>query len=656
MECKFYFDIILKLPLTDFFTYHSKKSFPLYTRVLVPFGPRELVGFVYQPAEKPKDFETKPIIDVLDTEPVIVDWQIKLAQWMSQYYLCSLGEALACMLSFSKSIKQKKSPNNKVDENQFIKKMDFELSEAQNEVYLRILQSDKNINLLHGITGSGKTQVYIKLIFDYLKNNKQVVFLLPEISMTPQVIENLSCYFSPEETAVIHSKISPNEKYKTYQLINKGEKKLIIGTRSSLFAPFNHLGLIIIDEEHDGSYKNSKTPRYHLRHIAQKMSHFLDVKVVLGSATPCLETYYSTKQGKVGYFFLKNRFYNIPLPTSEILTITKDLVHKTIVQRLIHLLSNKKQALIYLNRRGYSRILKCSLCGVVEACPRCNIPLVFHKIENSLKCHYCLYNKKFSKHCYSCDSGVLIEDGLGVEKIFEYLKEKIPFLRIGLLDSDNVKTLKALKKILLNFKNHELDVLLGTQILSKGHDFNRVDEVFLINPENALVMPDFRSTERAFSSLVQFAGRAGRRHAHGKIWVQTQMPDNKVLKLAMKQDYNHFSQAELITRKELNYPPFFKIARVVIRGKKEVKVKNYSKTIFEKIKDIITKNHLEEEITMHLPQSCVLKKIKYYYRWNIVFKIKNPSAFNLVFKQAYQQVKMDQEVYLEYDIDVEDML
>ena len=655
MERKFYFDIILKLPVTDFFIYHSSKPLTLYTRVLVPFRARELVGFVYQSTKEPKDFVTKSIIDVLDTEPIITDWQIKLAQWMSQYYLCSMGEAFSCMLPFSKLIRQKTNHKSEIDGNQFIKKLDFELTEEQNQVYLGILQSYKNINLLHGITGSGKTQIYIKLIFDYLKNNKQVIFLLPEISMTPQVIENLLCYFSERETAVIHSKISSNEKYKIYRLISKGEKKLIIGTRSSLFAPFNNLGLIIIDEEHDNSYKNNKTPRYHIRHISQKMSHFLDLKVVLGSATPCLETYYSAKQEKVMYFFLENRFYNVPLPASKILTTTKDLVHEIIIQRLICLISNKKQALIYLNRRGYSRILKCALCNAVEVCPRCNIPLVFHKIENYLKCHYCLYDKRFSKHCRSCDSGLLIEDGLGVEKIFEYLREKIPSLKIGLLDSDNVKTLKDLKKILLNFKNHKLDVLLGTQILSKGHDFKRVDEVFLINPENALTIPDFRSTERAFSSVVQFAGRSGRRHVQGKIWVQTQMPDNMILKLAMKQDYNQFAQSELITRKELNYPPFLKMARVVIRSKKEIKTKNYSKAIFEKIKDIIVKNHLEKEIVIHLPQPCVLKKIKYYYRWNIIFKIKNPSVLNLVFKKARQQIKMDQEVYLEYDIDVEDM-
>lgn len=451
----------------------------------------------------------------------------------------------------------------------------FQLNEEQQNAYNSILSlfTKKEVVLLHGVTASGKTQVYIKIIEHYIKQGQTSLYLLPEIALTSQITERLKIYFG-DELVVYHSRFNDNERVEVWEKVLNGQCKVVVGARSAIFLPFQNLGIVVIDEEHESSYKQFEpSPRYHARDSAIYLAHIFKAKVLLGSATPSIESYYNAKSNKYGLVEIKNRYGKATPPNLEIIDIKEQsrqdkmisYFSTKLMEAIQGALERKEQVILFQNRRGHSTFLQCKTCGNVANCINCDVSMTYHKSSNLMHCHYCGYTETAPTICIACGSPSIVSKGYGTERIEEELELLLPEARIGRLDFDTARGKFGFERIITSFEDHEIDILIGTQMIAKGLDFDKVSVIGVINADMIINFPDFRSYERAYSLFSQVSGRAGRRSIAGQVLIQTFTPDHRVLQQVVKQDYNAMFMVEIKERKNFNYPPFYRMIRLEVR-------------------------------------------------------------------------------------------
>ena len=500
------------------------------------------------------------------------------------------------------------------------------LSDAQSEALNKIKTSfeTKNTALLHGVTSSGKTEIYVQLIEEILKQKKQVLYMLPEIALTTQLISRLQYYFA-EKISVYHSKYSISERVEVWNnvLENKPKAQIIIGARSSLFLPFSKLGLIIVDEEHEPSFKQyAPSPRYNGRDSAVVLAKLHNAKVLMGSATPSLESYYNAKNDRYGLITLKKRFGNVMMPAIELVDIKekyrKKLMNGHFSDRLLEeinlSLKNNEQVILFQNRRGYSPVIECNTCGVSPQCPNCDVSLTYHQYKNQLRCHYCGYNVPKMVSCIACGSETLDHKGFGTEQIELELKELFPDSRIARMDQDTTKRKHAHAKIIEALELQEIDILVGTQMLAKGLDFRHVSLVGVMNADNLLNFPDFRAHERSFQLLQQVAGRAGRTKKRGKVIIQTYNPYHQILQQVSINSFDEMYKQQMEDRYQFKYPPYYRMIKIAVKERSFQKMDKSSIWLAKALKIKLKENVLG-------PETPSVGRIRNMFITNILIKI-----------------------------------
>jgi len=521
-----------------------------------------------------------------------------------------------------------------------------------------IKKGEFKVFLLHGITGSGKTEVYLQAIAEGLKAGKGAIVLVPEISLTPQTVERFKARFLGK-IALLHSKLSPGERYDQWCRIHSGEAEIVIGARSAIFAPLKNLGLIVVDEEHETTYKQyDSAPRYHARDVAIIRAKFTNAVTILGTATPSLETFYNTSIGKSHYIHLPYRIDNRPLPQVEIIDMREE--HKLGNRSIFSLrlkeaieerLNKHEQVIIFLNRRGFATFIQCRDCGATMRCPNCEITLTYHFTDKTLKCHYCNFQKISPQLCPRCQGYNIQYYGTGTQKVEDELQRLFKKARISRMDLDTTTHKMAHDKILSSFKSQGIDILVGTQMIAKGLDFPNVTLVGVISADVGLNLPDFRASERTFSLLTQVAGRAGRGQIPGLVIIQTYNPQHPTILAAKKQDYHTFYAKEITFRKELSYPPFTHLANVIIKGKDEGETIKLAQVIGNNLR-IYNQN---KDILILGPAPCPLTKIKKEHRWQILLKGK-PKSMRELLKSTLEEISLPKHLKLSIDIDPVGML
>lgn len=502
----------------------------------------------------------------------------------------------------------------------------LKLSEAQEIAFSEIKESfiQKEVCLLHGVTSSGKTEIYIKLIEEYLALGKQVLYLLPEIALTTQLVSRLRLHFG-DKVAVFHSKYSNNERVEVWKqtLENADKAQIVIGARSALFLPFANLGLLIVDEEHEQTFKQADpAPRYHARDSAIVLANFHKAKVLLGSATPSIETYFNTQTDKYGLVSLSERYNNVRMPEIILVDLKDKHFRKRmtghfsdlLIEEIAEALLLGEQVILFQNRRGYSPIIECMTCGHVPHCQQCDVSLTFHKHKNQLRCHYCGYAIAKPTHCHSCSSIDLTTKGFGTEQIEQELASLFPKAKTGRMDQDTTRGKFGFEKIIDSFKNREIDILVGTQMLAKGLDFDNVSLVGIMNADNMLHHPDFRAFERSFQMMTQVAGRAGRAEKQGKVVIQTYNPNHNTIQQVTTHNYTGMYKEQLYDRQIYKYPPYFRIIKLTLKHKDFDKLKEGSMWLYQV---------LSQNLNMPVlgPEEPAVSRIRNEYLRTILIKI-----------------------------------
>lgn len=510
-----------------------------------------------------------------------------------------------------------------IGENYLKVKTNIALTPSQQAVVDGITSKEERISLIHGVTGSGKTEVYLALTREILKKHLNVIMLVPEISLTPVMVKHFKSRFHAD-VAILHSRLSQGEKYDEYRRIRSGEVRIVVGARSAIFAPLDHIGMIIMDEEHDTSYKQENTPRYHTLQIAKMRASYHHARIVLGSATPLLESYARAKRGIYDLYEMPERINKHPLPKVEIVDMSDEsrqgrysLMSAKMVDRLQKTIDKGEQAIVLLNKRGYASFVKCGDCQEVIRCPHCDVTLTYHKKDDRLKCHYCDFTMKMPHKCPHCDSTNLKKIGYGTQRIEEEIENKIENSKVMRFDYDTTRRKNEHLRMLEAFQNKEANVLLGTQMIAKGLDFENVTFVGVLMADLTLTLPDYRSGERTYELLCQVAGRSGRGAKQGTVLIQTYNPDHYAITSAAKQDYELFYKQEMAYRKIANYPPFIHIVAINIRSPKEDQCEQAAMHI---------KKYLEEhlkDVRIIGPSPSTIFKMQDHYREHILIKYKD---------------------------------
>jgi len=536
------------------------------------------------------------------------------------------------------------------------------LNEAQEIALLEIKNSflKHDVTLLYGVTSSGKTEVYVQLIENSLKEGRQVLYMLPEIALTTQLISRLQQYFG-EKISVYHSKYSNNERVEVWNnvLENKPKARIVIGARSSLFLPFSNLGLIIVDEEHEPSFKQySPSPRYHARDSAIVLAKLQNAKVLMGSATPSLESYHNANADKYGFVTLKKRFGNVLMPEIELVDIKEKHRKKQmkghfsdqLIEEIKEALENKKQIILFQNRRGFSPIVECTTCGISPQCPNCDVSLTLHKYKNQLRCHYCGYHMAMLQSCMACGSETLDSKGFGTEQIETELKSLFPEYSIARMDQDTTRGKHAYAKLIEKLDNQEIDILVGTQMLAKGLDFRNISLVGVMNADNLLNFPDFRAHERSFQLLQQVSGRAGRTQKRGKVLIQTYNPHHQILQQVSMNDYETMYKEQTDERYQYKYPPFFRLIKITFKDRNPVKMQKASIWFGQALEMKLEENVLG-------PETPPVGRIRNLYISNVLVKIpKNQSLsktkeFISGIHRSFNAIKEFSSVKVSIDVD-----
>ncbi|MBR0600225.1 replication restart helicase PriA [Sinanaerobacter chloroacetimidivorans] len=600
------------------------------TKVLVPFakGNRIKDAYVFQILDR-IDEGLKGIKTIVGIDPEISlsEEAVAACVWMKNRYLCRYIDAVNCFTPSGTSSKRGKirtpykdftgEPNDR-------KPLTEEQKNVMEAIIPSLEQNEHKVFLIHGVTSSGKTEIYMRAIEECIKKDKTAVMLVPEISLTTQTIERLMGRFGHGEIAVLHSKLSLGERYDEWMRIKRGEVKIVIGARSGVFAPLTNIGVIILDEEHETTYKSDMTPKYDTIEVAVKRAELNQSVVLLGSATPSLTSSYRADRGVYQRLYLRERYNKAPLPAVEIVDMREELKrgNKTmfsvaLYQEMKQCLEKRRQIILFLNRRGYSTFVSCRSCGYVMNCKECGISLTFHKSLGEAVCHFCGYHEKIPSLCPECHGKYIKHFGTGTEKVEEAAKELFPDAVVDRLDLDTTTKKGSIDKILNNFKKGKTNILVGTQLVAKGLDFANVSLVGVVSADISLNVPDFRSPERTFQLITQAAGRAGRGENPGKVIIQSYTPEHYSIAAAAKHDYQAFYQRETLIREQIGYPPFSDLIQIILSSETEEEAqKGSEKTALE----FIAKAGQEEEKYLLGPNPAPMNKVKGLYRYQLLIK------------------------------------
>lgn len=682
-------------------------------RVKVPFANQALEGFVLEINEKSNYGDLKKITDIVDQDIILNDEMLLLGKYMASITLSTLISCYQAMLpkalkakngvvvpikmesylilgaqsDFKLNVKQNEIVNQVKVKGKILKKeanlisnssvktllkkkilieikeevfrlnyeeekrTKYSLTSLQQQAVDKVL-AKKNTNttfLIHGVTGSGKTEVYMEIIEKLLQEKKESIVLVPEISLTEQIVLRFKRRFN-DSIAILHSRLSDGEKYDEWRRIASGSVKIVIGARSAIFAPLKNIGVIIIDEEHTDSYKqDSANPKYNALDIAKWRSNYHKCPVVLGSATPTLETYARCKKKIYELIELKERVNHMKMPQTLIVDMNNEMksrngnFSKKLIENMEECFNRNEQVILLLNRRGYSSIVSCKNCGYTEKCPNCDITLTYHKSSNTLRCHYCGYGTKLNSICPNCHEEAISTLGVGTEKIEEHLNKIFPNKKVIRMDYDTTSKKGSHEKIIKSFSNLEYDILLGTQMVAKGLDFPNVTLVGVINADTSLNIPDFRSSETTFQLLCQVAGRSGRGEKAGKVIIQTFNPEHYAIRYAKEHDYLGFFTQEMSIRHKLGYPPYYYLTSIKVLSKSYEDSKNVSNMIAS----YLTKNLTN---TMVLgPSVASVFKMNNVYRFQIILKYKKEEKLYKVLNNLLEHYKTNQKVKIDID-------
>ncbi|MBI5124095.1 MAG: primosomal protein N' [Candidatus Omnitrophica bacterium] len=656
--------IAIALPIDRLFHYkipdNLLNEIAVGKRVFVPFSNRRVVGYVAGLSDEADVKEVKDIESIIDKEIIVSDEMLKLTKWISDTYFCSWGEAIAAVIP--SGIKQgKREIGSRIKEGH-IKVEDFPpssphtLTDEQGKALKHIIESidrkEHKTYLLHGITASGKTEIYLQAIDHVLGKDKQAIMLVPEISLTPQTVERFVSRFG-ERVAVIHSKLTPAKKFLEWKRIRDGKASIVVGARSAVFSPMKNLGLIIVDEEHETSYKQDDVPRYHARDAAEERAKLNNCPLILGSATPSLEAYYKAKKGEYKLVRLTKRIDERLLPKVKIVDMRMELAtrkrtaifSKVLLDAIDNTLKKGKQAIIFLNRRGFSTFVNCKSCGLVLKCKRCDTVLVYHFDEKKLICHYCGYKQPPPEICPKCKSGYIKYFGIGTERVESEVSHNFAHAHIARMDSDTTAKAGSHDNILGDFKSGDTSLLVGTQMIAKGLDFPEVTLVGVVSADVTLNIPDFRSSERTFNLLTQVGGRAGRGDAGGEVIVQTYAPSHYSILSASKHDYEKFYEEEIKSRKELLYPPFVNLVKITVRARNDELTLKAAQGLAEAVRNE------DKELKVAGPAPAPIARMRGYFRYNILLKGKDRAAMCGLLRKVLGSFRKPHGVLVAVDVD-----
>lgn len=656
-----YISVALVIPVFKPFFYQCEDDVQVGSRVKVPFGNTAKTGYVLDVFRKlpTVNYSIKNIKEVVDENSLIPSHMIKLAKIMSEYYVCSIGEILSVILPASLRLKREKK-DKEISKNIIINNKEaFELSAEQRKVLGHIIKkADENVFtrfLLHGVTDSGKTEVYMRIIAKMINLEKQVIMLVPEIAITTQLKELLIKRFSEEKVGIWHSKISKSQKINYMRKMQNGELDVLVGPRSAVFATFKNLGAIIIDEEQDSSYKNNSSPYYNAKWVAEKRCEIENALLIQGSATPDVETLFRAGKGEYEYLNISERIHQSQHPELVIVDMKREyneryrggIFSKYLLDELGSTIEKKRQSIIFLNRRGYAPAVICKSCGENIKCPNCNITLVYHASIEKLNCHWCDYRQEVPPYCPECSGSTFKYSGIGTERVEAALRKLFPEIRVVRMDLDTTSRKGSVESIFKDFKNGKYDIMVGTQIVAKGWDFSNVDLVGVINSDIGLMLPDFRSSERTFILLKQIEGRTGRGRNRGKIVVQTFNPSHYSIKMLFEKEYSEFYRKEIEIRKNTDFPPFMKLINIVSTHKNE----NSARKNIYNCRDFIEKN--VKNVSILGPAPSPIYKLRDMYRWQLIIKHNNNRDLKNKLKELLSQRKSGR---IKVDVDPRDMM
>lgn len=645
-------NVILPLAIADTYTYSvpDGMSIPIAgTRILVPLGKKECVGIVDNTLPKEEGHITlRPILGPLDEVPIVSEAQLNLWHWMAEYYMCPIGDVLAAALpakaldktySLTSSHKRIKRPDYTPTEPQPLAALNAPQQLALQQIRGQWLGHE--VVLLHGVTSSGKTEIYTHLIDEMLRAGKNVLYLVPEIALTTQLTSRLAAHFGGQ-LVVYHSRITDAQRMEIYRSLTlpNGQPSLLLGARSAVFLPLSNLGLVIIDEEHEPSYKQQDpAPRYHARSVAIMAAHTEHAKVLLGTATPAVETYYNALQGKYGLVTLSERYQGLALPAIHLINLQQQYRRKEmydhfsdpLVDKIREELAKHKQVILFQNRRGYAPFVQCTHCGQPPRCPNCDVSLTVHLTPRQLVCHYCGYTTPLPSTCPDC-GGEMKMHGFGTERIEEEAAKLFPQARVARMDLDTTRRKDDYQHIIDSFARHEVDILIGTQMVTKGLHFDDVSLVAVLNADQMVAQPDFRSAERAFQLLEQVAGRAGRKGTEGQVYIQTFDPENAVYRQVQQHDYLSLYHHEIKERKDFKYPPFHRLIEVTVRHSDSAKTEAAAYVL----QQLLSQCFGHRCSVVLLP---AVQRVNRYYIRNIRLRVETEASFMLAKQRVMQQIE-----------------
>ena len=659
-----FLDIVLNVPVNQAFTYsyiplenQKPENIPqIGKRAEVRFGNKKMTGFITKiydsfpshcavPLEK-----IKQVSKIVDSEPLITQELLETAIWVSKYYLCTIGEAVNSILPSARRESSEQSFSFDSEISAGIRQnLSEEQKKAVNDILAHAEKNESSFHYLYGPTGSGKTEVFLQTAEQILKKNKGVIYLVPEISLTQQVVDSVVNRFGPQ-VAVLHSSLTQSQKLTQWKKILHREARIVIGARSAIFAPVPDLGMIIIDEEHDSSYKSGNTPRYHARQTAMYRASKLKIPLIMGSATPSVEAWHLMNCGKLLKHTLSKRLAGGEKPSIKCINLNQSVMQGCISEELKNeietTLKEKKQAILFLNRRGFTHFFRCSTCGFEMKCKNCSVSMTFHKSENRLRCHYCGWHILPPSSCPKCGSLDIGYSGFGTEFIEAETAQKFPNARIVRVDTDSVSKKGELQNKIDAFKKGEFDIMLGTQMVAKGLNFPNLKTVGIILADTALHLPDFRATERTFSLITQVAGRAGRFFPDGKVFVQTYNPENQAISFACNANTEGFYDFEINQRKLLSFPPFSRLIRLVFRSSNQIKAQKTSEDAANLIENLKIPG-----VEILGPSECPLSKISQNYRFQLILRGEKIVPLQNAVRKLLFDYRHPQEVYIECDVD-----
>lgn len=653
-----YAKVAVPVPLKQEFTYSFDDGVLNVVpgiRVMVPFGRREVQGYVVDVLDSKPDvgFEIKAVSKAIDKEPLFGKREYELALWMERFYFSSRGEILDVMIPGGR----RDSSFGALDFEEPVSNEDVVLTEEQSGAIETVMNASSGLFYLFGVTGSGKTEVFLQCAERVIAQGGQVIYLVPEITLTHQLAVQVMERFK-NNVAILHSGLTDSQRIAQWRRIKRSEVSLVIGARSAVFAPCENLRMIIIDEEHENSYKSGNDPRYHARQVAQKRIADCHGKLLMGSATPSLEAWHLMKDpSRMTRIDLTSRVGGGCMPKVEIADMTHEdgIFGKTLQLEMARTLGAGKQVILFLNRRGYSYYFHCRSCGYELKCPHCDVAMTYHKKTGTLKCHYCGYTQKPTRVCPVCGSLDVMYSGFGTEQVEQEVQRLFPQYRTARLDTDVVsKDRKIIQKTLDEFRAGSLDILIGTQMVAKGLNFPNVQLVGIVLADSGLLVPDFRAEERTFDLLVQVAGRSGRADSNGRVVVQTRMKDNPAIVMASKGQVEAFFDNELKLRRDLGFPPFSRMVNLVVRSPKAEVARGFAESLASELSGKAA--FFGFDVQVYGANECPIEKIRANFRFQVLLRSFKPSDMLSLLENVLSYTSVPSSVVLEIDVDPVDLL